>query len=151
MINSFTSKTGVGAPMVAASLLGHPEAYLSHLFTSFYWEPFCQFVADTATLVNSDDPASVTLIDSDNQYVAISNHRVGIIPMSNVNDYVHRPNEFQQWSLYDFMLKTSTKRILSARKRKKNIVNEPHLDDNSNNSDLDSDLEVLNTNCFRFL
>ncbi|KZV77825.1 hypothetical protein EXIGLDRAFT_634871, partial [Exidia glandulosa HHB12029] len=40
IVNSFTSKSEIGAPMAASYMLDLPDHYKSHEFKSVYWKGF---------------------------------------------------------------------------------------------------------------
>jgi hypothetical protein len=44
MMNSFTAKSELGAPMAALYILGNPDHYTSHDFIPSYWKSFVHYI-----------------------------------------------------------------------------------------------------------
>ena len=75
-------------------LLGNPDHYTSHTFTSFYWRSFvreARSVFQTPLEEIEDFPEKIVLNKSKGKFVALSR----------IHDYVYRPSIFGSVNLYD--------------------------------------------------
>ncbi|KAI1785042.1 hypothetical protein LXA43DRAFT_976450 [Ganoderma leucocontextum] len=114
--------TEIGGPQACAYLLGQPDRYTDQLFKVFYWHSYCQKVAsDVADTL--DVPVDMDLPNDECVVLGLADH--GVIERSKVDDYVFRPTEFSDWSLYDFL------RLIDVRKLQnhdQSSVHDDHVD-----------------------
>ncbi|KAH7906416.1 hypothetical protein BJ138DRAFT_1016259, partial [Hygrophoropsis aurantiaca] len=103
IVNSLTSKMEIGAPMASLYLLGNPDHYTSHKFVPIYWKSYVaearRYWADEQT---TDDP------DSNMVLQRIKGSVVGTSP---IFDYIYRPAEFGDMSLYNWVRLSEKNRI----------------------------------------
>ncbi|TFK60229.1 hypothetical protein BDN72DRAFT_779679 [Pluteus cervinus] len=100
MVNALTAKMELGAPMACMYLLGHPDHYTGHRFATFHWRPYFSEVRHHWTKSDEHD------MDIDNPFedkVMLWKSKGKIFPLSSVHDYIHRPQELEDWDLYTFI------------------------------------------------
>ncbi len=103
VVNMISAKMEMGAPMISMYLLGNPDHYMDHKFIPFYWQ---SFVAQAERAFRDDlAPMKVTLVKQ--------KHR--IIGVSPVFDYVYRPTELEEMSLYEWVHRCSRKKLPKAK------------------------------------
>ncbi|KAK0442207.1 hypothetical protein EV421DRAFT_1710929, partial [Armillaria borealis] len=128
MVNVLGAKTELGSPMICTYLLRLPDHYTNRVFATFYWK---SFVAEARNYWKADgeslDDVKITLKKGQNNVVGISP----------VEDYIHRPTQLEDLSLYDWIsLCEHVSNKSSPTTSKKDTGDEPiKLDD------LDNDLE----------
>ena len=94
IVNNLSAKMEIGVPLACLYLLGYPDHYVSHRFTPFYWQSFVHEVrAHWNAEVSSKIIPKVTIVKS----------RGRVIGLSPVYDYIYRPQELQNVSLYDWI------------------------------------------------
>ncbi|KZW01601.1 hypothetical protein EXIGLDRAFT_582962, partial [Exidia glandulosa HHB12029] len=110
IINSFTSKSEIGAPMAASYLLDLPDHYTSHEFKTVYWKGFVSEVLSAfAKSADVDGIGTENADDQEADYnVVVSRNRaargrIDIIATSPVRDYMHRPIEHEAYCMYDWV------------------------------------------------
>jgi len=86
----------IGAPMAAAYMLGHPDHYTSHHFKKVYWKPYVQEVL-------SHFPQSQTNDYGDERLIGICKKKGEYYKVDIVQDYVMRPNQIEDVTLYDWL------------------------------------------------
>lgn len=96
VVNSMTAQLEIGSPLACSYLLGFPDHYTSHKFVPFYWKTYIPLV-DSAFEENS--PGSE---DLDKQQVIVMKCKNKLVPYSNILDYIYRPTECENCSLYDW-------------------------------------------------
>ncbi|TFK58474.1 hypothetical protein BDN72DRAFT_782045, partial [Pluteus cervinus] len=96
IVNTMSAKMELGSPMVCMYLLGNPDHYTNFQFRTFYWSSF----------VNKQN----------NQ----------IIGVSTVQDYICRPTELDDMTLYDFISLCSKEKL---RREFRRIRNREYSDD----------------------
>jgi hypothetical protein len=100
MVNALTAKMEIGSPMASLYLLGNPDHYTQHKFITFYWKNFVYEACKAAKDSNIEDkPEKVILNKNLGRYVGLSN----------VYDYIFRPNIYQDLSLYDWIRRCEKK------------------------------------------
>lgn len=112
--------------MAAMYLLDHPDHYTSHKFQRFYWHSFIKYI-DKSWQAAGSDFANEKLKDN----VALFKNKTGteIFGVSRVDDYIHRPVECKDMSLYDWIRfahkeKIPQSVIKALRKRNEQIVSQ---------------------------
>ena len=110
IVNALTSGSEIGGPSVCAHLLGFPDHYTDRTFKVFYWYPY--IVAAMRTL-----PATMRALfdlDSspDNDKVVLAHDDAqGVVPINKVNDYIFRPCQYNDCSLFDFVQSTEIRKL----------------------------------------
>ncbi|SJL08858.1 uncharacterized protein ARMOST_12229 [Armillaria ostoyae] len=94
MVNSLGAKMEIGAPMICSYLLGFPDHYTNRKFATFYWRSFVA-EARNAWKDDSDKPEEVN--------VQIKRKSSTIVGISPVEDYIRRPTEISDLSLYEWI------------------------------------------------
>lgn len=125
MVNSLTSKMEIGSPMASMYLLGNPDHYTNCSFVPFYWKNYVAHVS-SAFQAEDQNPESErsSVSEYDNQRLLIIKKGKRLVGYTNVLDYIYRPNECSQCSLYDWVrcyAKIRRKNRSSASKKKEDI------------------------------
>ena len=99
----------LGSPMIAMYLLGLPDHYKSHKFNPFYWQSYIKEVMKcwedgNKETINVANPDKVALIKKAGR----------IIGLSPVYDYIFRPVEIENMSLWEWI--TWCKRVKKKNK-----------------------------------
>ena len=98
MMNSFTAKSEIGAPMAALYLLGHPDHYTSHKFVPFYWKSFVHHIFfEPEHNEHAEDSFKAS------EKVVIQNKAGKYVAYSAVFDYIYRPLSYSHLSLYSWI------------------------------------------------
>jgi hypothetical protein len=101
IVNALSTKAEMGAPMVCMYLLGNPDHYTNHTFIPFYWHSFVLEAQKSWEEVDqSTHTDKVTLIKTRKQ----------IVGFSPVHDYIYRPSELNNMSLYHWVLQCEHKK-----------------------------------------
>ncbi|TRM55928.1 hypothetical protein BD626DRAFT_415190, partial [Schizophyllum amplum] len=109
MVNALAPRMELGSPMASAYLLGHPDHYTSHEFVVFWWKNYVNHVL-------ADWPSSVR-DNSFEERVVLRKEDGQVIGVSLVDDYVHRPAKYENYSLYEWVqCSKKTKRTASQLK-----------------------------------
>lgn len=98
MITGINACLEVGGPMLCAHLLGNPEYYISHKFTVLFWYPYVRHVANYWKISLSKS-GNICVRDT----VTIVSRNQHLLPNTKMNDYIYRPPQFENCSLYDFI------------------------------------------------
>jgi hypothetical protein len=97
IVNSLTAKMEIGGPMASLYLLGNPDHYKSHQFVRVFWKNYVREVMKTCTSNTAIDiesgPDKVVIHRTDDTYVGFSS----------VHDYIYRPNNHNDKSLYEWV------------------------------------------------
>lgn len=125
IVNSVAAKMEIGSPMACLYLLGHPDHYTSHHFFPYSWKPF---VHETRKCFSSSAD------EHDDDFVSVRKWRGRFIGVSPVLDYVYRPREYDDMSLYDWMRLSRKARVKSMKQ-----CAEEELDDDIPSGDGDDD------------
>ncbi|SJL06824.1 uncharacterized protein ARMOST_10166 [Armillaria ostoyae] len=94
MVNVLGAKTEIGSPMICSYLLDFPDHYTNKKFSTFYWK---SFVTEAEKQWNRPDDLS------DHVQVALKKRNGVIVGVSPVEDYIHRPSELENMTLYDWI------------------------------------------------
>ncbi len=99
VVNALTSKSEIGGPMAAMYLLKHPDHYTNFKFRKFYVNTFIHRVEqywhknlDELETRTKPFEETVMLWEKNQEFFGVSA----------VEDYIHRPNELHDMSLYDW-------------------------------------------------
>ncbi|TFK60853.1 hypothetical protein BDN72DRAFT_748066, partial [Pluteus cervinus] len=95
IVNILSAKMELGSPMISMYLLGNPDHYTNAKFTPFYWKSFVHHVR------KSFDPVPGS--DEDDEKVMLLRNGTTIVGVTKVQDYIFRPRELEDISLYDFV------------------------------------------------
>ncbi|KAF8158596.1 hypothetical protein B0H34DRAFT_656281, partial [Crassisporium funariophilum] len=142
MVNALTAKLEIGSPMASMYLLGNPDHYTSHTFTSFYWRSFVREARSVfqAPLEEIEDfPEKIVLNKSKGKFVALSR----------IHDYIYRPSVFGSVNLYDW-IRCANKKRKTAKHRKVNLNKEDaendmtndNMTEDENSSDSEDELNI---------
>jgi hypothetical protein len=110
LVNNIGTKMELGSPMIATYLLGLPDHYKSHKFNPFYWQSYVKEVMKSWEEVDKEveqdaHPEKVTLLKKAGR----------IIGLSPVYDYIFRPSEIEDMSLWEWI--TRCKRVKKKSKK----------------------------------
>ncbi|KAJ3486464.1 hypothetical protein NLI96_g4222 [Meripilus lineatus] len=106
VVNATIARQEIGAPMVCAYLLGHPDHYTDANFKPFYWFSHVSPVATAWDFELSQDKDQC-----DKEKVVIKNTPRGLQPWSKVHDYLLRPPAFEHYSVYEYLATTVVKKL----------------------------------------
>ena len=129
IVNSLTANMEIGGPMASLYLLGNPDHYTNYRFRPFYWRPYVNFnwkahnYTTEKTRDEDEDEDNVLLLKMKSEYVGYSP----------ILDYIHRPTNYYDICLYDWMRRFNKTKIY---KRKSKITDDDELNDyNLDNSE----------------
>jgi len=94
IVNALTAKLEIGGPMASLYLLGNPDHYTNQKFVVFYWKSYVTEVLKAwkeECDVQSDKV--ILLKNGDGEYIGLST----------VDDYIYRPYELSDKSLYEWI------------------------------------------------
>lgn len=94
IVNALTAKLEIGAPMASLYLLGNPDHYTDQNFVVFYWR---NYVTEVLKAWKQDSN-----VQSD-KVILLKNVDGEFIGLSTVDDYMHRPYELSEKSLYEWI------------------------------------------------
>ena len=123
IINSLTSKMEIGSPMASLYLLGNPDHYTGHKFVNFYWKNFVQEVKNAWNIENDKEKSAK---------IVLNNNMGKIIGLSTVQDYICRPNIYNNLSLYDW--------ITTAQKKKRSKTEQEEFESNKETDEYDQEM-----------
>jgi len=114
IVNSFTSKYEIGAPLASSYLLDLPDHYKSHTFRHVYWRSFVKEVMSVFPLPNEDN-MDVDSHEEQNMPGKMAEYKIVLttnetagermewLALTPVTDYMYRPLEHEQFCLYDWI------------------------------------------------
>ncbi|KAI0283174.1 hypothetical protein BC826DRAFT_883168, partial [Russula brevipes] len=126
--NSLSAKMEMGSPMICMYLLGNPDHYKSHQFRVFYWQSF------------------------------VNEHKDRVIGISPLHDYIYRPEELVDMSLYDWIarcerckipVKKNSKRVRTDKNA--DVTNSLYLDDGHDHPPNYSKLNASSRHLYRLM
>jgi len=94
IVNNLTSKMEIGGPMASMYLLKNPDHYTNHQFKTFYWP---NYVRAARHAWNPDSK------ECEEDQLVLLKIKGKIIGHTSIQDYVFRPVEYSQISLYDWI------------------------------------------------
>ena len=94
MVNAMSAKLELGSPMICLYLLGNPDHYTGHRFVPFYWLSFVQEVRKAWDEDLTGEPP---------QKIGMLKRNGRIVGVSYVHDYIYRPENLNDVSLYDWI------------------------------------------------
>lgn len=144
LVNALTSKQEIGSPMASMYILGHPDHYTNCTFVPLNWKSYVSYV--DASFSQTDNDCSCDNLD-DAQYefskqkLLIMRHQNRLVGYNNVLDYVLRPDECNECTLYDWI--TQYRKIKSSQNEPKtcSAYNNNSDDNRDSNTDTDEDFE----------
>ena len=134
VVNLLSAKMEMGAPMICMYLLDNPDHYTDHTFVPFYWQ---SYVSEARSYF-----AETTLENYEKHKVALIKRKGRIIGLSSVFDYIYRPAELQNVTLYDWI--SQFKRIKIPKSDSKKIKETKSLEDSL--SDISSQSDIFENN-----
>src|SRR6267378_4365561 len=109
IVNALTAKLEIGDPMASLYLLGNPDHYTDKNFVVFYWK---SYVTEVLKAWKQDGD-----VQSD-KVILLKNVDGEFIGLSTVDDYIYRPYELSDKSLYEWIqIYTRLKRTKSEQKK----------------------------------
>jgi hypothetical protein len=94
IVNALTAKLEIGGPMASLYLLGNPDHYTNQNFVVFYWK---SYVTEVLKAWKQYDD-----VQSD-KVILLKNIDGEFIGLSTVDDYMYRPYELSDKSLYEWI------------------------------------------------
>src|SRR6202034_1239003 len=94
IVNALTAKLEIGGPMASLYLLGNPDHYTDQNFVVFYWK---SYVTEVLKAWRQDND-----VKSD-KVILLKNVDGEFIGLSIVDDYMYRPYELSDRSLYKWI------------------------------------------------
>ncbi|KAF8874593.1 hypothetical protein BD779DRAFT_1410619, partial [Infundibulicybe gibba] len=94
----------IGGPMACMYLLGNPDHYTNHQFTTFYWQSY----VNEARRVWHPDVANG---NERPERVALIKRHGRIVGMSPVYDYIYRSEELECLSLYQWVRRCKREKL----------------------------------------
>jgi hypothetical protein len=140
IVNLLSAKTEMGAPMISMYLLGNPDHYTSHKYISFYWKIY---VTEARRYWYPEESNETS------DKVALIRHKNKIIGISSTYDYVYRPTELEDMSLYEWIRRCKRVKTKISKSRMKKGDDTP--DDGARVDDLslsDSENKDKSTSAF---
>ena len=126
IVNTLSTKTELGGPMVCMYLLDNPDHYTNHIYIPFFWYSFILEVQKSWENYDSttNHTEKVTLVRSQKK----------IVGLSPVYDYIFRPPEFNNMNLYEWILQCRRLKYNQNTNKKTSYHNnhndfEPHIQD----------------------
>ncbi|KAH8101941.1 hypothetical protein BXZ70DRAFT_869315, partial [Cristinia sonorae] len=111
IVNTITAKQQVGGPMVMHEMSGRPDHYTSHEFRNIHWYSYVRKIAlDTNTTISRKECNR----DQEDESVTIQTTDSNIVPFSRIDDYIHRPDQFNRFSLYQYVTRTWSQRLTTS-------------------------------------
>ncbi|KAI3998122.1 hypothetical protein K525DRAFT_146664, partial [Schizophyllum commune Loenen D] len=95
MVNALAPRMEIGSPMAASYILGMPDHYKSHEFVVFWWKSYVNRVLD-----DCPESARPGLFE---ERLVLKREQGQVIGTSIVDDYVHRPRKYENYSLFEWM------------------------------------------------
>ena len=127
IVNMISAKMEMGAPMISMYLLGNPDHYTDHRFVPFFWQ---SFVTEAEREFRNDmDPMKVTLVKQKGRIVGVSQ----------VFDYIYRPLELENMSLYEWVHRCSRIKLPKIQKSKQKRQEDYHPDMSFHSADVSFD------------
>ncbi|TFK61191.1 hypothetical protein BDN72DRAFT_726664, partial [Pluteus cervinus] len=96
IVNLLSAKMEMGSPMICMYLLGNPDHYTNAKFTPFYWRIY---VNEAKKSFHTEGDNTDDKFDK----FALFKNGSSVVGISVVYDYVYRPRELEDISLYDFI------------------------------------------------
>src|SRR6202047_314100 len=94
IVNTLTAKLEIGGPMASLYLLGNPDHYTNKKFVVFYWKSYVTEVLKAWKEGGDVQSDKVILLKNvDGEYIGLST----------VDDYMYRPHELSDKSLYEWI------------------------------------------------
>ncbi|KAF7977176.1 hypothetical protein HWV62_4617 [Athelia sp. TMB] len=133
IVNSLTSKSEIGAPLAALYLLGNPDHYTSHEFRSCYWKNYVRKATGHFLKAEYRDPLPGELHE---EKVTVRRDGDRYVGVSYVDDYVFRPQKWEDMNLYTW-IRLAVKNKMSKAERALIGNDQP---DNQDSADEHSDM-----------
>src|SRR5882762_5085314 len=128
IVNNLTSKMEIGGPMASMYLLKNPDHYTNHKFRTFYWP---NFVRAARYAWNSDSE------ECTEDLLVLLKIKGKIVSRTLVQDYVFRPVEYSQVSLYDWIRLSHIEKC--PKKIQQNSFQDVDETESDDGNDVDSD------------
>src|ERR1700720_3143822 len=109
IVNALTAKLEIGGPMASLYLLGNPDHYTNQNFIVFYWK---SYVTEVLKAWKQDGD-----VQSD-KFILLKNVDGEFIGLSTVDDYMYRPYELSDKSLYEWIQIYNRLKLTKAEQKK---------------------------------
>ena len=119
IVNALSVKSEMGGPMVCMYLLNNPDHYTNHTFIPFYWYSFVAEAQKAWEPQKTEETEKVTLVRTKKRIVGISP----------VYDYIYRPSELDDMTLYDWVLKCKRQKYRLNHHKKNAAYNADETED----------------------
>ena len=100
----------IGSPMASMYILDFPDHYTNFKFINMYWKIYIHAIDCELQVLGDNsllrDPEVIP-----DEKVMVQNQYDKIVPVSKLDDYCHRGQELQDFSVYDFVLRTVKKKL----------------------------------------
>src|SRR5882724_2266956 len=117
IVNALTAKLEIGGPMASLYLLGNPDHYTNQNFVVFYWKSYVTEVLKAWKEGGNVQSDKVILLKNvDGEYIGLST----------VDDYMYRPYELSDKSLYEWIQISS--RLKRTKAEQKKFLSQKHED-----------------------
>ncbi len=113
VVNVLSARREIGGPAACSYLLGNPDHYTNREFKVLYWYTYLKRAM--ANVAPEHDVLTKSDRIDDKVLMTVTEKRV--VGLSKVNDYIFRPAEFEQMSVYEYLRCSEV-----VRKRKKDVV-----------------------------
>ena len=140
IVNNLTSKMEIGGPMASMYLLKNPDHYTNHKFRTFYWP---NFVRAARYAWNSDSE------ECTEDLLVLLKINGKIVSRTLVQDYIFRPVEYSQVSLYDWIRLSHIEKC--PKKIQQNSFQDVDETESDDGNDVDSNDENNRVAFHRFL
>lgn len=152
MVNALTSKQEIGSPMASMYILGHPDHYTNCTFVPFNWKSYVSYV--NASLSQSDSDHNIDGFDDaqyefNKQKLLIMKYEDRLVGYNTVLDYVLRPDECNDCTLYDWItqykkMRTPRNHSLAVFCKNTNMYENQDNESNDYEQDIDEDQIFVN-------
>jgi hypothetical protein len=117
IVNALTAKLEIGAPIASLYLLGNPDHYTNQNFVVFYWKSYVTEVLKAWKQDSNAQSDKVVLLKiTDGEFIGLST----------VDDYIYRPYELSDKSLYEWIQIYT--RLKCTKAEQKKFQNQKHND-----------------------
>ncbi|THU85562.1 hypothetical protein K435DRAFT_685255, partial [Dendrothele bispora CBS 962.96] len=144
MVNLLSVRMELGAPMICMYLLDNPDHYTSHKFRPFHWQ---SFVTEVKKSWETEDES---LNQRDHKIMLIQKNG-RIFGISRVFDYVYRPMELENMTLYDWIRLCDRVKITKKSPNKSKKASCKFREVPQNSLPIPIAKKLLPENCFPFV
>ena len=103
IVNALVARCEIGAPLASLYLLGNPDHYTDHAFKYLPWRKFVKWAQQDIDHCSSNTNDLSDSDSEDDNIVSIQKVQGRYVGLSPVVNYIHRPKEYEQISVYDWV------------------------------------------------